>query len=141
VTPRRVLFVDDEPHILSGLRRMLRGKTDWELTFADSAEQALAQLATLPVDVVVSDMRMPGMDGGELLSHVRRLYPSTARLILSGHADREDIIAAVGPTQQFLSKPCDADTLVHAINRVLAVRDLVPDERLREILGDVEALP
>lgn len=141
MSARRVLFVDDEPHILSGLRRMLRGKTDWELTFADSGVQALAQLATQPVDVVVSDMRMPGMDGGELLSHMRRLYPSTARLILSGHADHEDIIAAVGPTQQFLFKPCDADALIHAINRVLRVRDTVTDERLQGILGDVEALP
>lgn len=141
MSARRVLFVDDEAHILSGLRRMLRGKTDWELTFADSGVQALAQLATQPVDVVVSDMRMPGMDGGELLSHMRRLYPSTARLILSGHADREDIIAALGPTQQFLFKPCDADALIHAINRVLTVRDTVTDERLQRILGDVEALP
>ena len=141
MSARRVLFVDDEPHILSGLRQMLRGKTDWELTFADSGVQALAQLATQPVDVVVSDMRMPGMDGGELLSHMRRLYPSTARLILSGHADQEDTIAAVGPTQQFLFKPCDADELIHAINRVLTVRDTFTDERLQGILGDVEMLP
>lgn len=141
MSARRVLFVDDEPHILSGLRRMLRGKTDWELTFANSGVQALAQLVTQPVDVVVSDMRMPGMDGGELLSHIRRLYPSTARLILSGHADHEDIIAGVGPTQQFLFKPCDTDALIHAINRVLTVRDTVTDGRLQGILGDVEALP
>jgi HD-like signal output (HDOD) protein/CheY-like chemotaxis protein len=138
---RRVLFVDDEPDILSGLRRMLRGKTDWELTFADSGVLALAQLGTQPVDVVVSDMRMPGMDGGELLSHVRRLYPSTACLILSEHADHEDIIAAVGTTQQILFKPCDADVLIHAINRVVTVRDKVTDERLQGILGDVDALP
>jgi len=141
MSPRRVLFVDAEPHILTELKRMLRGKVDWELTFADSAEQALALLAAQPVDAVVSDMRMPGMDGGELLSHVQRLYPSTARLILSGHADSEDIVAAAGATQKFLSKPCDADTLVHAIDRVLVVRDRVTDERLRGILGDVEALP
>jgi HD-like signal output (HDOD) protein/CheY-like chemotaxis protein len=140
-TTYRVLFVDDEPNILSGLRRMLRAKRDWDLTFADGTEQALEQMAVQPVDVVVSDMRMPGMDGGQLLAQVRVLYPSTARLILSGHADREAIISAVGPTQQFLAKPCDADTLVRAITRVLAVRDLVTDERLRAILGDVEALP
>lgn len=141
MSPRRVLFVDAEPHTLAGLRRMLRGKVDWELTFADSAEQALAHLVTQPVDVVVSEMRMPGMDGGELLSHVQRLYPSTARLILAGDGDGKDVIAAVGAAQKVVTRPCDADTLVRAIDRVLADRDRVADERLRGILGDVDALP
>jgi HD-like signal output (HDOD) protein len=138
---RRVLFVDGEPHILTGLKRMLRGKVDWELTFADSAEQALAQLVTHPADVVVSDLRLPGMNGGELLSHVRRIYPSTARLILTGEAGSGDIIVAVGAAQKFLTRPCDADTLVSAIDQVLAGRDQVTDDRLRRILGDVEGLP
>ena len=137
-----VLFVDDEPHILSALRRTLRGPCrGWELRFANGGEHALELLAQEPADVVVSDMRMPGMSGAELLGHVRRLYPSTARLVLSGHSDQAEITRAVGPTQQFLSKPCDVDTLLGAIRRVIAVRDLLEDERLRGILGAVEWLP
>lgn len=142
MTHCRVLFVDDEPNILSGIRRMLRGQAqDWELHFAGSGAEALELLESTPVDVVVTDMRMPGMDGAQLLATVRSLYPSTARLILSGQADRESIIAAVGPTQQFLAKPSDPEILVGAIARVLGVRDLVSDERLRSILGDIESLP
>lgn len=139
---RTILFVDDEPHLLAGLRRMLRGKRrEWEMLFANSGDEALQLLSGQPVDVVVSDMRMPGMDGARLLAEVRRLHPGTSRMILSGHADRATVISAVGPTQQFLSKPCDVDVLVAALERVLAVRDLVADQRLRELFGGVEALP
>jgi HD-like signal output (HDOD) protein/CheY-like chemotaxis protein len=139
---RRVMFVDDEPHLLAGLRRGLRMKRrEWELFFAGGGEEALAMLAQEPVDIVVSDMRMPGMDGGQLLAVVRERYPSTARMILSGHADRASIISAVGPTQQYLAKPCDIDVLVAAIERVLTVRELVTDELLRDLLGGVESLP
>jgi HD-like signal output (HDOD) protein/CheY-like chemotaxis protein len=139
---RSILFVDDEPHLLAGLRRMLRFKRgEWAMAFASSGEEALALLAQTPVDVVVSDMRMPGMDGAQLLAEVRRRYPSTSRIILSGHADRASIISAIGPTQQYLSKPCDVEVLVAALERVLGVRDLVTDDRLRRVLGDIESLP
>jgi HD-like signal output (HDOD) protein/ActR/RegA family two-component response regulator len=139
---RRVLFVDDEPNLLAGLRRMLRFKRDaWEMDFAEGGEQALAKLAERRFDVVVSDMRMPGMDGGQLLAHVRRLYPRTARVILSGHADRAAIISAVGPTQQYLAKPCEVDVLVGVLDRVLSVRDLIVDDDLADLLGGVASLP
>jgi HD-like signal output (HDOD) protein/CheY-like chemotaxis protein len=136
------MFVDDEPHLLAGLRRGLRmRRRDWELFFAGGGDEALTMLAGDPVDIVVSDMRMPGMDGGQLLAAVRDRHPATARMILSGHADRASIISAVGPTQQYLAKPCDIDVLVAAIERVLAVRELVIDESLRDLLGGVESLP
>jgi HD-like signal output (HDOD) protein/ActR/RegA family two-component response regulator len=139
---RRVLFVDDEPNLLAGLRRMLRFKRDiWEMDFAEGGQAALAKLAERRFDVVVSDMRMPGMDGGQLLAHVRQLYPRTARVILSGHADRGAIISAVGPTQQYLAKPCEVDVLVGVLDRVLAVRDLIVDDDLADLLGGVESLP
>jgi HD-like signal output (HDOD) protein/ActR/RegA family two-component response regulator len=139
---RRVMFVDDEPHLLAGLRRMLRTKRDlWEMDFAEGGEVALAKMAEQPFDVVVSDMRMPGMDGGQLLALVRQRYPRTARIILSGHADRAAIISAVGPTQQYLAKPCDVEVLVEVLERVLGVRDLIVDERLADLLGGVESLP
>lgn len=139
---RSIVFVDDEENLLSGLRRLLRHKRDqWDMRFATSGEQALAMLAERAADVVVSDMKMPRMDGAQLLGRVRRLHPQTTRMILSGHADRMSIISAVGPTQQFLAKPCDTDVLIDAIDRVLAIRDLVTDEALRDLLGGVESLP
>ena len=139
---RGIMFVDDEENLLSGLRRLLRHKRDvWDMRFAHGGEQALAMLDEQPADVIVSDMKMPRMDGAQLLAEVRRRHPRTARMILSGHADRMSIISAVGPTQQFLSKPCDTDVLLDAIERVLAISDLVTDESLRDLLGGVESLP
>ncbi|MDQ1294393.1 MAG: response regulator [Actinomycetota bacterium] len=139
---RRILFVDDEPHLLSGLRRMLRVKSkDWHMSFATSGQEALQILAEEPFDVVVSDMRMPGMDGAQLLAEVRRRHPGTARMILSGHANRESVISAVGPTQQYLAKPCEIGTLTESVERVLKIRDLVTDERIRDVLGGVDSLP
>ncbi|MEJ2578568.1 MAG: HDOD domain-containing protein, partial [Kineosporiaceae bacterium] len=139
---RRVMFVDDEPHLLAGLRRGLRIKRkDWDLVFATGGQQALQMLAEQPADIVISDMRMPGMDGAELLAEVRRGFPGTARIILSGHADRATIIAAVGPTQQYLTKPCDVDTVVATVERVLSVRELIHDPGMRDLLGGVESLP
>lgn len=139
---RSIVFVDDEQNLLSGLRRLLRHKRDqWDMRFASSGEAALAMLEEQAADVIVSDMKMPKMDGAQLLTEVRRRHPRTARMILSGHADRMSIISAVGPTQQFLSKPCDTQVLVDAIDRVLAISDLVTDEALRALLGGVESLP
>lgn len=139
---RAIIFVDDEENLLSGLRRLLRHKRAvWDMRFASSGEEALRMLAESPADVIVSDMKMPRMDGAQLLGEVRKRHPRTARMILSGQADRMSIISAVGPTQQFLAKPCDTDVLIDAIDRVLAISDLVADESLRDLLGGVESLP
>jgi HD-like signal output (HDOD) protein/ActR/RegA family two-component response regulator len=137
-----VLFVDDESHILSGLRRLLRRQVgDWNLIFATSGPEALAIVREQPVDAVVSDMRMPGMDGAQLLTAVQGLRPGTARIVLSGQADQSAMIAAIGAAQQFLAKPCDSEVLVGAIRRALDVRRLLRDGAVRDILGGVGSLP
>jgi HD-like signal output (HDOD) protein/CheY-like chemotaxis protein len=142
MTEGRVLFVDDESNLLSGLRRMLHAmRTGWTVSFAGSGAEALEIVGTGDVDVVVTDMRMPGMDGIALLSEVQRISPGTARMILSGQADQEQIIAAVGVTHQFLSKPCPGETLIDAVNRILAIRHLLTDPALHGLLGGVESLP
>ena len=93
----RVLFVDDDANILDGLRRTLRSmRGSWHMEFAPSARQALAAFAAQPFDVVVSDMRMPEMDGADLLTEVMKRYPTTIRLVLSGHADTAAIMKTVG---------------------------------------------
>src|SRR5580700_5510634 len=89
----RLVFVDDEARILDGIRRsMYCMRGEWQMRFEGSGADALLSLANEPADVVISDMRMPGMDGSELLSEVKRLYPETVRFVLSGQAEAESII-------------------------------------------------
>ena len=108
----RVVFVDDEPQVLRGITRMLdSAEVPWDIDTAGSGAEALELLAKEPADVIVSDMKMPGMDGAELLSEVRRLYPATVRIVLSGQADKDAVYRAVTPMHQYLSKPCEAEKL------------------------------
>jgi HD-like signal output (HDOD) protein/CheY-like chemotaxis protein len=137
-----VLFVDDEESMLSGLRRMLRAHRDrWDMSFALGGERALAVLAERPCDVVVSDFRMPGMDGGTLLQLVRDRYPGTARLILSGHTDESDLLKVLLLAHQFVNKPCSEDDLVHAIERVLKLRSTLTNEAVQREVAGIETLP
>ena len=99
----KVLFVDDEANVLSGLRRMLRSQRQvWDMQFANGGAAALELMANQSFDVVVSDMRMPGVDGAELLNRVNDLFPDTVRLVLSGQSEHEKIFRAIGPAHQFL---------------------------------------
>ena len=114
----RILFVDDEPRILDGLRRMLRSRRrEWSLHFATSGDEALEQLADLPFDVIISDMRMPRMDGATLLGIVRESFPNVIRIVLTGHTEPEERAHAVPVAHQFLTKPCDPSLLQAAIDR------------------------
>ena len=142
---RRVLFVDDEPRILEGLRRMLRSQRhDWELAFAPGGETALALMEASPFDVIVSDMRMPGIDGAALLCRVREKYPQVVRIVLSGHTELSTALRVVPIAHQFLAKPCDAQMLRVAIERACHLRALLSDEHIRRTvaaLGDLPSLP
>jgi HD-like signal output (HDOD) protein len=139
---RQILFVDDEPMILQGLRRMLRGLQDqWDMTFVQRGDEALETMAQRPFDVIVSDMRMPEMDGGQLLRKVKEQYPHTVRIVLSGHSDKEAIMRTVRLAHQFLSKPCDADILKATISRSCALRDLLAQKNLKQLVSQMESLP
>jgi DNA-binding NtrC family response regulator len=101
-----ILFVDDEPNVLQGLQRMLRHmRADWDMRFVDSGHAALDAMENERFDAVVTDMRMPGMDGAELLAEVRRRDSGVVRVILSGYSDAESVMRTVGPAHQFLAKP------------------------------------
>lgn len=140
--PLRVLFVDDEQRILDGLRRSLRKyRNEWTMRFVSSGAKALDELARESADVVVSDMRMPGMDGAELLARVRRNYPRTVRIILSGHSDLELVLRSVGPSHQYLTKPCDADHLYGIVTHACALQNLLRDERLESLAGGLSYVP
>ncbi len=137
-----ILFVDDEPAMLSGLRRSLRGQRDrWDLSFANGGEEALGILEKQRCDVVVSDFRMPGIDGADLLQIVRKRYPGTARLILSGHTDETDLLRVILLAHQFVHKPCREDDLVAAIERVLGLRSTLANADVRREVSGIEFLP
>ncbi len=139
---KRILFVDDERKELDDLQRMLRGMpSEWEMEFAVSGQEALGVLKDESFQVVVADMRMPGMDGRQLLGRVRKLYPQIVRIIVSGHSDKDLILKSVGLTHQFLAKPCDAETLKTTICRACAVSELLEDESLINVISKIESLP
>jgi len=139
---KTILFVDDEPKVLQGLQRQLRSmRNEWDMNFLEGGQKALDFMAAHPVDIVVSDMMMPGMDGSELLTEVVKRHPQTVRIILSGHAEREAVLRLVGPAHQYLSKPCDADELRRAITSAFALRDLLGNERLKQLTTRIKNLP
>src|SRR5690606_25263757 len=117
----RVLLVDDEENILRTLQRILR-REPWELTTASSGEQALAAMAEHKYDLVISDARMPGMDGPTLLAEIRRKYPWCIRILLTGYADITSTIKAIndGQIYRYISKPWDDDELRLTIRQALA---------------------
>jgi HD-like signal output (HDOD) protein/CheY-like chemotaxis protein len=138
----RVLFVDDESNVLAGLRRTMRPAMEsWDLLFASSGAEALEILEQVQVDAVVSDMKMPGMNGAELLAQVQARYPATARLVLSGQVDPDTVLDLVRSAQQFLAKPCEPRTMTEAISRALSVQASLAHPGLRELIGGVTALP
>jgi HD-like signal output (HDOD) protein len=139
---KRILFVDDERRVLDGLRRMLRGVgSRWDLAFANSGEEALTMLKATPADVVVSDMRMPGMDGAQLFGRLKLEHPGIIRIILSGYSEVESVMRSTTTAHQFLSKPCDADGLVRLIERSLAIEELFTEPRIRDAVGSIHTLP
>jgi HD-like signal output (HDOD) protein len=139
---KRILFVDDDPGVLGGLQNLLRRQRKvWDMHFVGSGDEALTSLRAEPFDVVVSDMRMPIMDGAELLRRVQKEAPSTARIVLSGFAERDAVMRALAVAHQFLSKPCDADTLRSVIERTCSLHMLLADEGIRSLVGGLDKLP
>ena len=139
---KNILFVDDEKNILQGLSRMLRGmRNEWDMTFVDDPRQAEVLLGQTKFDAIVVDMRMPQMDGAELLAKARERSPGTARIVLSGYAEREAALRAVGLAHQYLSKPCDANTLRHTVARICSLRELMDQTNLADVVGSLGRLP
>jgi HD-like signal output (HDOD) protein len=138
----RIVFVDDEVDILHAMRRTFHHmREEWSMDFVASGAAALELLAKTPADVIVSDMRMPGMDGWQLLAEVQRLYPHTVRLVLSGHADANTVMRAVGTAHLYLAKPCEIGALKAAIVQTQELRQLLSSEQLISIVGEVGMLP
>jgi HD-like signal output (HDOD) protein len=140
--PRQILFVDDDESVLEGLRRVLRAdRRRWQMRFAASGADALELLSAQPADVVVSDLRMPVMDGVQLLRKVREAWPRTARVVLSGYADLGAAARASSVAHQYLSKPCDPEALRAVVDRACELQDLLHSDALRKVVGAAGSIP
>ncbi|GFK95988.1 Nitrogen regulation protein NR(I) [Fundidesulfovibrio magnetotacticus] len=138
----RLLFVDDESKVLDGLRRMLhpqRGR--WDVSFRSSAAEAMQALDSQPHDVLVTDLLMPGMDGGRFLEEVHARHPGIIRLVLSGHSGRALALQAARYAHQFLAKPVDSEALVRTLERLLALRGVLTNPRVQELVHRLDTLP
>jgi HD-like signal output (HDOD) protein len=140
--PLRILFVDDETRVLEALERVLFDlDNDWETRFVSGGDEAMRELSQQPCDVIVSDLRMSGMDGVALLTRIAELYPRTVRIVLSGHSDEEAALKMVRVAHQFLAKPCAAETLYHVIARAEQLTQVLGDRKLQALVGQVGMLP
>lgn len=139
---KRLLFVDDEPQVLQGLKASLyTRRKDWDMHFAEGGAQALELMRESHFDVLVTDLRMPGLDGTTLVARVRNDSPSTIRVVLSGYADVGQSQSLVSLAHRYLSKPCEPMQLEECIDRCLATQALIESKELRIQLGAVGALP
>jgi HD-like signal output (HDOD) protein len=137
-----ILLVDDEPEIINGYRRMLHSmKNEWGLFFALSGEEALGILEVENIDVIITDMRMPSMDGAMLLGKVKKHYPRILRLILSGHLDEQKAINATGVAHQFMSKPCNTEMIKTTIEKSFSLRNHIKNENLLKMINGLGELP
>src|SRR5260221_9747577 len=137
-----ILFVDDEPLLLELFQLTVQAmQGEWEASFADSGEKALSLMEKQAFDLVVSDMRMPGMSGAQLLNEVMKRHPATNRIILSGYADREEVLRCVGAAHQFLAKPCQRATIETTLNRVRSLRERLRSKEIQKLVGKKDSLP
>ena len=138
----RILFVDDEQKILDGLKRTLRPlRHEWSHEFAHGGAEALQALDKGAFDVVVTDVRMPAMDGMELLKQVKARHPHLLRVILSGQSEQESLIKSSGVSHQYLTKPCSLEELKAAVERAFSLKRLLSDPLSIELACKVEVIP
>jgi HD-like signal output (HDOD) protein len=139
---KKILFVDDEPRVLDGIKRMLRPMRDrWDAFFANSGQEALGVLENERVSVLVTDMRMPGMDGAQLLAAVKEKYPHMVRIVLSGYSEQQTVFKSVKPAHQYLSKPCDSQTLLSTLEHASSLHDWLSNESIVRVISNIESLP
>lgn len=139
---RKILFVDDEMLVLAGLQRLLRPmRHEWEIALVNSGQAALEKLQSESFDILVTDMKMPGMTGINLLTEVRERYPQIVRLALSGYSDENLTLQSVNLAHQYLSKPCEPEVLKQTLQRICAQRDLLTNEALQRLVSQLPSLP
>src|SRR5580692_6285327 len=128
----RILFVDDEPQVLQGLRSSLYTRREnWDMHFAQGGAKAIELMQESHFDVLVTDLRMPGVDGTTLLARTRVDSPDTICIVLSGYADEEQSHRLISLAHRYLSKPCEPARLEECVDRCLATQSLIQSVELR----------
>ncbi len=139
---RKILFVGANPGEVERLKKMLKPMChEWKVEFAVSGEEALNFMAKSPIDVVMSNMDMPEMDGIDLLGIVMERCPETVRIIYSEFSGPEIVLKSARHTHQFLANPCSAETMKYTIERACKLQDLLRNETLRKIVAGIKKLP
>ena len=139
---KRILFVDDVELLRDLYELMLKKELDqWVVKTASGGRAALELLKQSGFDVIATDMRMPGMDGIELLNEVRKLHPQISRIIISGISDQAEAADALKSTHQFIHKPVDTKTLKATLARIGGLDAYLKDEKLKAIAGRLRVLP
>ncbi len=139
---KNILFVDDDLSILNGLKRSLRStRKEWNNTFASSGHEALNIMEEHAFDAIVSDMRMPEMDGSELLEKVKNRFPWIVRIVLSGHSGPLLTLSSVSSSHRYLSKPCDAEHLKSTLKDIFSLQQEVKNKNIRSFITSLQLLP
>lgn len=137
-----ILFVDDDSNIIGGIRRMMYSMRDeWDLYFANGGKEAIDLLDHNNIDVIISDIRMPGIDGTQLLTFVRDNYPQIVRITLSGYANDNTSIKNSRIVHQSLSKPATKESVKHAIEKAYNLRKRLNNDELLKIINGIDSLP
>ncbi len=138
----RILFVDDENSVLEGIENRLRKyRKRWQMDFCNGGAEALEKMENCQFDAVVSDMRMPIMDGAELLARVRAKYGDTLRIVLTGQTAKEQVLRSLAVAHRVLNKPCDAILLEEAIAEASSMQTLVSNNSVRVLIDSIKELP
>lgn len=138
----KILIVDDEPKVYQGLKRLLwTEQSDWTVHYATDGTQGMAFLVSSPVDIVISDYKMPLMDGSAFLSHVASKYPQIIRIVLSGECDQAAALNLVQSAHLFLSKPTESKRLIDFIVRAVRLKDVLQNPEIAKILTGLKTVP
>lgn len=136
----RILFVDDEQNVLDGIQRALFD-SDWDIETANSGPQALECFEEGAFDVIVSDMRMPGMGGEELLGEIKAKYPDTVRVVLSGQSDQAAALRSSFISHRWLDKPFDPEAMLHIFSLIESALKAMPNKEMRRLICGISSLP
>jgi len=139
---KRILCVDDEPGIRQ-VYEMLPSflGSDFLVTTTANGDEALAQIAAAPYDVIISDLLMPGLSGSELLKKVAQISPSTARVVISGFPDELTVARCLVVGHRYFTKPFSPVTLMGSVRALCQARDVASSDKVRQLVGKIEGLP
>ncbi|MCB0333653.1 MAG: HDOD domain-containing protein [Bdellovibrionales bacterium] len=138
---KKILFVDDQSNLLMGLKRLLRPlRNEWNMEFALGGQEAIKQLQTHDFDILVTDMQMPQVDGAQVLQFAREHSPGTVRIVLSGQASDEKLMKSFACAHQYLSKPCEIETLKARLERAYSLEKYLKKENIRKQVAQLVSL-